>query len=264
MTSPDQRICSKTGLALVAGPVSALRVARESYGPLNPVPRAAGERPEAWSRYDTPGRTIYACADRVTAYMELLAPYRTDVNAERRALRPIADAMGKDLDELWRDIVAEWDEVGTMKASWLPRAFREGRKLYTLDFPAGWWIDITATETITALEDMRSHPWPTAEGPLGEPLTLAHLTGADRSLTTAIAGALRDDVTLDDGTLPLGISFLSKHGHPANGTGICWAYWMRDVDSGLAEPTTTTHQAAIHEDDPDLAAVQAYCKIRAR
>lgn len=88
-------------------------------------------------------------------------PYRTDVNAERRALQPIADAMGKDLDALWRDIVAEvagWDEAGTMKASWLPRAFREGSRLYTLSFPAGWWIDITATETITALEDLLPHP----------------------------------------------------------------------------------------------------------
>lgn len=196
--------------------------------------------------------------------MELLAPYRTTVNTERRALQPIADAMGKDLDELWRDIVTEWDEAGTMKASWLPRAFREGRTLYTLRFPTGWWIDITATETITALNDLRSHPWPTVQGPLEEPLTLAHLTGEDRILTTAIAGALRTDVTLDDGTLPLGIRFLSKHGHPARGTGGCWAYWMRDVNSGLTEPTTITHQTPIPENDPDLAAVQAYCKIKSR
>lgn len=264
MTSLDQRICSRTGLALVAGPDSALRIARESYGPLNPVPRPPGETPQAWSRYDTSGRTIYACADRLTAYMELLASYRTDVNAERRALQPIADAMGQDLDALWREIVAEWDEAGAMRASWLPRAFREGRKLYTLTFPAGWWIDITATETIAALEDLLPHAWPTSEGLLEEPLTLAHLTGDDRVLTTAIATTLRDEVTLDDGTLPLGIRFLSKHGHPAQGTGICWAYWMRNVDSGLAEPATRTHQEEIREDDADLIAVQAYCKIKCR
>lgn len=143
MPAVDQRICSRTGLALVAGPVSALRIARESYGPLNPVPRAAGENVRAWSRYDTPGRTIYACADRVTAFMELLAPYRTEIDAERHALRPIAEAMGMDLQELWGAIVADWDEVGTMGVSWLPRSFREGRKLYTLTFPRGWWIDVT-------------------------------------------------------------------------------------------------------------------------
>lgn len=121
----------------MAGPDTAVRVARESYGPLNPVVRTAEEGVEAWSRYDTPGQTIYACADPVTAYMELLAPYRTDVNRERRALQPIADAMRMDLDALWDQIVAEWDEAGTMKASWLPRAFRDGRKLYTLRFPDG-------------------------------------------------------------------------------------------------------------------------------
>ncbi|WP_157697084.1 hypothetical protein [Brachybacterium avium] len=196
--------------------------------------------------------------------MELLAPYRTDVSAQRRALQPIADAMGKNLDALWYDIVAEWDEAGTMKASWLPRAFREGRGLYTLSFPTGWWIDITATETITALEDLLPHPWPTAEGPLEEPLTLAHLTGDDRVLTTAIATALREEVTLDDGTLPLGIRFLSKHGHPAQGTGICWAYWMRYVDRGLDEPATIPHRTRIREDDADLVAVQTYCKIKSR
>src|SRR5699024_12614350 len=74
---------------------------------------------------------------------------------------------------------------------------------------------IAATETIAALEDLLPQSWPTAEGPLEELLTLAHLTGEDRVLTTAIATALRDEVTLDDGTLPLGIRFLSKHGHPA-------------------------------------------------
>ncbi|RCS77839.1 hypothetical protein CIK70_12265 [Brachybacterium alimentarium] len=104
----------------------------------------------------------------------------------------------------------------------------------------------------------------TTEGPLEEPLTLAHLTGDDRVLTTAIATALRDEVTLDDGTLPLGIRFLSKHGHPARGTGICWAYWMRYVDRGLDEPATITHQTGIRDDDADLIAVQAYCKIKSR
>src|SRR5690625_7963462 len=74
-------------------------------------------------------------------------------------------------------------------------------------------MTIGATETIPALEDLLRQSRPTAEGPLEGLLTLAHLTGEDRALTTAIATALRDEVTLDDGTLPLGIRFLSKHGH---------------------------------------------------
>lgn len=248
----------------MAGPDTAVRVARESYGPLNPVVRTAEEGVEAWSRYDTPGQTIYACEDPVTAYMELLAPYRTDVNRERRALQPIADAMRMDLDALWDQIVAEWDEAGTMKASWLPRAFRDGRKLYTLRFPDGWWIDITATDTIAALADLHARPWPTTEGPSDTPLTLAHLTGDDRTLTTAIAGVLRERVTLDDGSLPMGIRFLSKHGHPRGGSGVCWAYWMRYADNGLPEPVEVSVRSVIGEDDPDLRAAQSYCKIKSR
>src|SRR5699024_8548694 len=50
-------------------------------------------------------------------------------------------------------------------------------------------ITIAATETIAALEDLLPQSWPTAEGPLEELLTLAHLTGEDRALTTAIATA---------------------------------------------------------------------------
>src|SRR5690625_6655185 len=104
-------------------------------------------------------------------------------------------------------------------------------------------ITIAATATIAALEDLLPQSWPTAEGPLEELLTLAHLTGEDRALTTAIATALRDEATLDDGTLPLGSRFLSKHGHPAQGTGTCWAHSMRDVERGRDAPATETRQS---------------------
>lgn len=185
MNRPSSRVCTETGLALTAGPVSALRVARESYGPLNPPPRSSNTDVSGWSRYDTTGRTIYACADAVTAFMELIAPYRTDVNRERRALHPLADALGIDLDSFWEQVVDEWDAAGTMKASWLPRSFRDGRNLYTLEFPAGWWIDATAMDTIAALNRI-SQAWPSSNGPV-ENLTVSHLTGDDRVLTTSIA-----------------------------------------------------------------------------
>ncbi|WP_130176588.1 hypothetical protein [Cryobacterium sp. SO1] len=228
----SQRICTKTGFALTAGAAGAaksFRIARESRGPFAPPPRAPGDDVKGWSRYDTLGRTIYSSADKLTAYMELLAPYRTEVAGKRRALQPVADFMGVPLYDLWYDIVAEWDGQGTMKASWLPRVFREGRELSTLSFPAGWWIDITATETIAALQDLFEDLWPTSDGIVNGPLTLAHLTGEDRVLTTAIAEMLREHVELDDGTLPLGIEFISKHGRPAYGSGQCWAHWMREV-----------------------------------
>lgn len=259
-----RRICQDTGLALVAGPVSSFRIARESYGALAPKPREATDDPGNWSRYDTVGRTIYSSADKVTAFMELLAPYRTDINAERRALQPAADAMGMTLDAYWDQIVAEWDEAGNMKAMWLPRAFREGRALYTLEYPDGWWIDASATETIAAIHDLFTGPWPTKDGDSDQPLTLSDLTGDDRVLTTAIASAIREHVRLDDGTLPLGIQFLSKHGRPANGSGVCWAYWMRQVDSGLDEPSRVLDTESIEEDSPAYKAAQVFCKIKSR
>lgn len=259
-----RRICQDTGLALVAGPVSSFRIARESYGALAPKPREATDDPGSWSRYDTIGRTIYSSADRVTAFMELLASYRTDINAERRALQPAADAVGMSLDDYWNDIVSEWDEAGNMKAMWLPRTFRDGRALYTLQYPEGWWIDATATETIAAIHDLFTGPWPTKDGDSEKPLTLADLTGDDRVLTTAIAGVIREHVQLDDGTLPLGMQFLSKHGRPADGSGLCWAYWMRQVDSGLDEPAKVLATEPILDDDAAHKAAQVLCKIKSR
>lgn len=265
VAEPDaRRICQDTGFALVAGPVSSFRIARESYGALAPRPREASDDRASWSRYDTLGRTIYSSADRVTAFMELLASYRTDINAERRALQPAADAMGMTLDAYWAEIVAEWDESDHMKASWLPRVFRDGRALYAIEYPEGWWIDASATETIAAIHDLFVGPWPTKDGDSVEPLTLADLTGDDRILTTAIASAIREHVRLDDGTLPLGIQFLSKHGRPADGSGVCWAYWMRQADSGLDEPAKVITTEPIVEGDPAYKAAQVFCKIKSR
>lgn len=253
------RICAKTGLALTSGPVGSYRIARQSYGPLAPKVREPGGDVRDWSRYDTVGRTLYTSADRLTAYMELLAPYRTEIAGKKRALQPMADFTGIALDDLWREIVSEWDEQGTMKASWLPRTFRNGRELYTLSFPTGWWIDITAIETITTIHEL-SEGIPLAS----EPLTLSHLTGDDRALTTSIAELLREQVELDDGSLPLGVQFISKHGKPAAGSGLCWAYWMREVDNGLDEPTQITASEPISDDEPDFRAALAHCKIRSR
>lgn len=198
--------------------------------------------------------------------MELVAPYRTDVQENKRALQPVAHSMGIPLDELWREIVAEWDQSGQMKASWLPRAFREGRMISELSFPDGWWIDITATETIGAIPSILATALP-GEHPMlrtAESLTTALLTGDDRSATTLLATALRETVQLDDGTLPLGVEFISKHGHPQGATGKCWAYWMREVDAGLEEPTNVTSSSAIAENDPDYNAALQICKIRSR
>jgi hypothetical protein len=260
-------LCATTGLHLVETPlIGSYRIARSSFGPLAPVERPAEPDgsldTDGWSRFDTVGHTLYSADDRVTAYMELLAPYRTEINGQRRALQKDADAMGIPLDEFWRMVVADWDQQGTMRARWLPRVWRDGRIIYSLTYPPGWWIDITSSDTLAVL----SSALETELADLGVTggLTLAHVTGDDRSITTLIARWLRDTVTLDDGTQPLGVRFVSKHGHPTGGGGVCWAYWMRATDAGLPEPVVVSDQPAIDERDPDLLAAQRLCKIQTR
>jgi hypothetical protein len=261
---PKARVCQKTGLALVASPAIVFRIARQSYGPFDPQVRDPLDNADDWSRFDTPGRTIYAANDKLTAYMELLAPYRTEIGAHRRALQPLADWLKKPLAELWEEILAEWQRTGHMHANWLPSVFRDGRAMYSLQFPEGWWVDVTATETISALHELFADEWPTSTGPISAPLTLSHLTSDDRVLTTAIATRLREDVTLDDDTLPIGTRFISKHGVPLGASGVSWAYWMRNVDEGLVEPTSLIASASIDEHDPDFTAAQKHCKIKSR
>lgn len=260
-------LCPDTGLQLVEGPfLGSYRIARSSYGPLAPKRREAGEDgsvdPSGWSRYDTVGRTVYTTDDRLTSFMELLAPYRTEVNGLRRSLQKDADAMGIPLEGYWAMVVSDWDEAGTMRARWLPRAWREGRTIYRVSYPPGWWVDVMSTASLAAL----SHQLEEELVGLGVTggLTLAHVASDDRRLTTLIASWLRDTATLFDGTQPLGVRFTSKHGHPVGGTGTCWAYWMRAADAGLDEPVTIVDELAIDEDDAELNAAQALCKIRTR
>lgn len=69
----SSRICKSTGLALVPGPVSGVRIATATYGALNPEKRHDGEAREDWSRWDTPGRTLYIAGTLETAFRECLA-----------------------------------------------------------------------------------------------------------------------------------------------------------------------------------------------
>jgi hypothetical protein len=261
------RLCPDSGLELVDNPAPGnYRIARTSFGALAPVvrePPPDGSLDIAgWSRFDTVGRTLYSTDDRLTSFMELLAPYRTEINGTRRALQKDADAMGIALDDYWAMIVADWDHAGTMRARWLPRAWRDGRAIYRLNYPTGWWVDITSTHTLSALSAQLENEL-THLGITGG-LTLAHVTADNRAATTMIAAWLRNTATLFDGTQPLGIRFTSKHGHPTGGTGTCWAYWMRATDAGLDEPVAVVDEVAINEGDADLKTAQRLCKIQTR
>lgn len=260
---PLARVCSDTGFGLVSSPSRVFRIAKTSYGPVSPQARSVTDDRRYWGRYDTPGRTLYGSTSELTSYLEVLAPFRTEIAGRRRALQPVADSLGISLETLWRRVVRDWDENGSMDAMWLPRSFREGRAIYELEFPEGWWIDINSVETISTLRDRHE------DGLLPDinerhMLTVAHLTGERRDLTTAIATYIRETTILDDGTFPLGIHFHSKHGHPSGQSGGCWAYWMRSTDIGLPEPIRVLNEFAIDPESRVFKAAQRHCKISVR
>lgn len=256
------KVCSKTGFALVPAPDRALRVSSTTYGPLNPPERTSAAGVAKWSRFDTFGRTIYMAENKVTAYMELLAPYRIEIDGERSSLQPLADAMKMDLEAYWELIVEEWDLDPSKGEFWLPSNFRRNRAVYELKFPDGWWIDLTAAESISALHKLFGNKWQTSGGDITRPLTRSDLESDDRTLTTSIAQGIRSRVILEDGSRPLGVKFDSKHGSPAGESGACWAYWMRELDLGRKEPAKLISETPIEADDPDLLRAQQLSGLR--
>lgn len=235
----EPRICAATGVALVpATGQQVTRIVKSSYGPMNPLLRpVAGENRMSWSRFDVAGhRTVYGGSPRQAAYAESLARFRP--------------ALGMPLTELFDDeddpsttvlaeVQKEWESMLSWRPGLLPRAWRDDRLEHTLTLPTtGWFVDVEHAYTLRAVENALGHGL-SAIASAPEGLTVAHLRGEDRSITTTIAGWLRA-LTLDDGHRPHGIRYGSKHG--SNLT--CWAIWLRVVDDGsdpardvLREPT---------------------------
>lgn len=189
------------------------RLAKTSRGPLAPPLRPADGEVMEWSRWDTrEGRTIYAASEAVTAYREALA-YLTP-----------SPTLGESLDE----IASEWQQRNFMTIGSIPQEWRESRNLYTLRLPSeGWFIDIAHAETLAAINRHLN---------FAERVELSHILGSDRVLTTSIASWLRSEIILDDGSVPHGICYTSKHGSP----GECWAVWLRQIDQGRPEASEAT------------------------
>lgn len=235
------RICQKNGLALIEGPLTTYRVAKESYGPLNPQERGSlDENRSSWYRFDTPGRTLYAAADPESAFIEALSWARM-THGHRTYLAKTAKFMGLPLEEMRRNVEEEWAANSSMVPGWIPANWREGRLLYTLQFGAGWWIDIAHAATLAMLNDSIGHDL-YDDGVLPESLTLSEVTGGDRRCTTLLASYLREQV-LDDGSYPLGIRFPSKHGSAGASHGQCYAFWMRRRDVGLDDDVVQVSRA---------------------
>lgn len=250
------RICGTTGLALVPGPVSGYRIATATYGALNPELRHDGESRDDWSRWDTPGRTLYIADTPETAFRECLAWARMRPSHKKR-LEKLAALWAITPEEVMEEIQADFDRLGHMQPGHLAFSWRNERLKHVIDIPeeTGMWVDMEDQATLDALS-------------LGPAVDVQVFTGLeevdraaafsnDRNVTTRLAEWLRG-LTLDDGSELAGVRFKSRVG---NGT--CWAYWMRRTDLGLTELAEATLGEEISLTDPAMATVTKAWEIRA-
>lgn len=202
----------------------------------------------SWSRFDTPGRTIYLADTARTDLRETLAPSRVGPEFSS-AVKFAAEQFGIPVEQAQEEIREEWVRNGNMLPGWLPASWRDGRLIYQLQVEGPQrWVDMTDSATIAALDQAMQ---PFLRRPNAEPaVTLGVLAGERRSETTFIAHWIRRQI-LDDGNYPTGVRFHSKFGG-----GVCWAYWMHRTDGGLGQdPIREISSHPIELDDPDLGYV---------
>lgn len=241
-----EHLCAKTGLLLrPAAQRRIWRVAKTSYGALNPQQRQHGADRSDWGRYDVAGhRTAYGASPREATYGESLASQRLKFTRSAPTWQALFDdEPPSGVTSLLEAVELEWQERQYMPPSTVAAGWRHERLIYELRLArSGWFIDIERTESIAAI----SHALKDELAALGlQSLTIGHLRSEQRDITTIIAGWLRDQI-LDDGSLPHGIQFGSKH----DSTWTCWAIWLRAVDDGQhvsAEPTKSDSGSEIKD-----------------
>lgn len=247
MSDGSAKRCPRTGLTILPSlGERAFRVARRSYGPLNPLRRPAeGGEPNDWGRFDTRGgRTAYCAATVESALTEALSALKRPLGASDLA----AD----------RSVAAEWAELGHLPPGQLPQSWRAERRIYELQLPVGEpWVLLEDPDSIAVVE----HALGDRLAQLGvRSLTVAVLRGEQRDVTTSIAHWVREQLVGDEGAPACGIAYLSKHA-----AGWCRAYWLRRVDDG--QPYTTESARVIGEStieatDPALLRVLARFGLR--
>ncbi|KIC68747.1 hypothetical protein RM50_04475 [Pseudarthrobacter phenanthrenivorans] len=225
---------------------SGRRVATTDHQALDPRERLSGDDPAGWSRYDTPGSTVYISDTDEIAFAEVLAGYALKLGT-KHPMQKDADFMGMSLDDYIKGIDDDWGN--NVKRGCLARHWRDRRRAYHLTLNgAGWWVDVEHPDSIAAISAGIGAKL-NAEFDIPQ-LTLGILHGENRAATTMIATWIREQV-LEDGSRPLGIHFASKHGG-----GYCWAYWLRRRDDGLdGDDMTSDSGTEIRDNDPALLTV---------
>ncbi|WP_051441624.1 RES domain-containing protein [Arthrobacter sp. H14] len=224
--SPTGRRCASTGLWLNTGFTTGYRVARTTYGGLNPPTRVAGSDRQGWGRYDTPGSTVYLAGEVETAFREVIAPFTLGLQGNS-ALQKDADFLGMPLPAFIRDFKSYWEESSYMNTGCLPTQWRTSRDLYQVQVPASEaWVDIEHPSSLAAIRSAIGAGLAADTGI--DSVSLAEVHAPDREVTTRIAEWLRT-LVLDDGRQPAGVTYSSKLG------GRCYAYWLRRRDEGLGE-----------------------------
>lgn len=238
------RECASTGLWISAGGTVGYRVAKTTYGGLNPPSRSAGSDRQSCGRYDTVGSTVYLAAEATTAFGEVVAPFALSLQGNS-ALQKDAEFLGLTLAAFIQEFKAHWEESNYMNTGCLPTQWRASRDLYTAQLPTSEsWVDIEHPSTLAAIRSAIGTELGAATGI--DSLTLAEIYAPDREVTTRIATWIRS-LVLDDGTGAAGIMYTSKLG------GRCYAYWLRHRDDGLGEdPMRVTSTQSIELIDPAL------------
>lgn len=215
------RNCSLSGLRLIAsaGELS-VRIGKNRYGATGALPRNAGEDRREWSRFDSPGRTLYVAEDEPTAFAEVLADFQLPPGKRFHHLEADATAAGLTIDDFLLAVERERGERGLQYMGYLPASWRDDRRVFFLLLRQdGWLIDIEHPDSIAVLRERCESA---LEDRSIRVLTTADVRGNDRELTTTFASVLRG-IQLDTGLSAAGIHYESKHGG-----GWCRALWLPD------------------------------------
>ena len=223
---------------------------------MNPQARPSGEDPASWGRFDVVGhRVVYGGVPAEAAYAESLASFRVAHDVLDTLLSELlAGTSGKEASKtLVEQVREEWEHRGHMTPGKVPAGWRQERRLYKLTLPAdGWFIDVSHSDSLAALSRALSDTL--MPDFAMDQITIGDVLGEKRAFTTALAEWVWQQ-TLDDGRLPHGIVFPSKHGDDYK----CYAVFLRARGDGkpiTSEPTKSddgqeikaaTHNSALRK-----------------